>query len=146
LRRQLGEIMRQLGEMTNSIPRQMGHAERAMRRSSKYLGSDRPGEAIKPQTRALQQLQESAKMTTHQLMRQMGQGLGRRPGEMGRRQDPLGRTSDGTSGLSTRDVGIDDAYALQRARKIRDELRKRAGQRHRPKPERGYINRLLRQF
>ena len=146
LRRRLGEIMRQLGEMTDSIPRPMGRAERAMRQSSEFLGSDRPGEAIKPQTRALDQLQESAKTATRQLMRQMGQGLGRRPGEMGRQQDPFGRTPDGAGGLSTRDVGIDDTDALQRAREIRNELRKRAGQRHRPEPERDYIDRLLRQF
>jgi hypothetical protein len=31
LRQRLGEIMRQLGEMTVSIPRPMGRAERAMR-------------------------------------------------------------------------------------------------------------------
>jgi uncharacterized protein (TIGR02302 family) len=146
LRRRLGEIMRQLGEMTDSIPRPMGRAERAMRQSSEFLGSDKPGEAIKPQTRALDQLQESAKSATRQLMRQMGQGLGRRPGEMGRQRDPFGRNPDGAGGLSTRDVGIDDADALQRAREIRDELRKRAGQRHRPEPERNYIDRLLRQF
>jgi len=146
LRRRLGEIMRQLGEMTDSIPRPMGRAERAMRQSSEFLGSDRPGEAIKPQTRALDQLQESAKTATRQLMRQMGQGLGRRPGEMGRQQDPFGRSPDGAGGLSTRDVGIDDSDALQRAREIRNELRKRAGQRHRPEPERDYIDRLLRQF
>ncbi len=146
LRRRLGEIMRQHGEMTDSIPRPMGRAERAMRQSSKFLGLDKPGEAIKPQTRALDQLQESAKSATRQLMRQIGQGLGRRPGEMGLQRDPFGRNPDGVGGLSTRDVGIDDADALQRAREIRDELRKRAGQRHRPEPERNYIDRLLKQF
>ena len=146
LRRRLGEIMRQLGEMTDSIPRPMGRAERAMRQSSKFLGSDKPGEAIKPQTRALDQLQESAKSATRQLINQMGQGLGRRPGEMGRQRDPFGRSPKGGGGFSAQDVGIDDADALQRAREIRDELRKRAGQRHRPEPERNYIDRLLRQF
>jgi len=146
LRRRLGEIMRQLGEMTDSIPRPMDRAERAMRQSSEFLRSDKPDEAIKPQTRALDQLQESAKSATRQLMRQMGQGLGRRPGKMGRQRDPFGRNPDRAGGLSTRDVGIADADALQRAREIRDELRKRAGQHHRPEPERNYIDRLLRQF
>ena len=79
-------------------------------------------------------------------MRQMGQGLGRRPDEMGRQQDPFGRSPDGAGSLNTQDAGIDDANALQRSREIRNELRKRAGQRHRPEPERDYINRLLRQF
>ena len=146
LRRRLGEIMRQLGEMTYSIPRPMSRAERAMQQSSEFLGSDRPNEAVKPQIRALDQLQKSTKTATHQLMRQMGQGLGRRPDEMGRQQDPFGRSPDGAGSLNTQDAGIDDANALQRSREIRNELRKRAGQRHRPEPERDYINRLLRQF
>jgi uncharacterized protein (TIGR02302 family) len=143
LRRRLGEIMRQLGEMTDSIPRPMEHAERAMRQSSKFLGSDQPGEAIKPQTSVLDQLQESAKTATRQLM---GQGFSRRPGGMGRQRDPFGRIPDGAGGFSTQGIGIDDADALQQAREIRNELRKRAGQRHRPESERDYINRLLRQF
>jgi hypothetical protein len=35
---------------------------------------------------------------------------------------------------------------LRRAREILDELRRRAGERARPKIERNYIERLLRQF
>lgn len=146
LRRRLGEIMRQLGEMTDSIPRPMGRAERSMRQSSDMLNSDRPGEAIKPQSRALDQLQESARQATRELMRQMGQGMGQRPGQLGEQKDPFGRTRDGAGGLNTRDIGIKEADALQRAREIRNELRKRAGQRHRPETEREYIDRLLKQF
>ena len=146
LRRRLGELMRQLGEMTNSIPRPMGRAERSMRRSTDFLEGNRPGEAIAPQTRALDQLQESAKKATQQLMRQMGQGLGRRPNQLGERRDPFGRTPDGGTGLNTSDIGIKEPDALQRAREIRNELRRRAGQQSRPEPERDYINRLLQEF
>jgi uncharacterized protein (TIGR02302 family) len=146
LRRRLGDIMRQLGELTQSIPRPMGRAERSMRRSSEFLGSGRPGEAVTPQTQALDQLQESARMATQQLMKQMGQGVGRRPGELGERQDPFGRTPDGAGGMNTSDIGIKEPDALQRAREIRNELRRRAGQRTRPETEREYIDRLLRQF
>lgn len=146
LRRRLGELMRELGEMTNSIPRPMGRAERSMRRSTDLLGSGQSGESITPQTRALDQLQESARMATRQLMKQMGQGVGRRPGELGKRKDPFGRTPDSNSGLNTGDVGIQEADALQKAREIRNELRRRAGQRKRPETEREYINRLLKQF
>ena len=38
------------------------------------------------------------------------------------------------------------AAELQRAREIMDELRRRAGERQRPKFERDYIDRLLRRF
>lgn len=146
LRRRLGDIMRQLGEMTNAIPRPMGRAERAMRRSSDLLGTNQPGEAVQPQTRALDQLNQGAKAATRELMKQLGQGLGQRPNQSGQRQDPFGRTPDGSGGMNARDVGIDDGDELQRAREIRDELRRRAGQRQRPDIERDYIDRLLKEF
>ena len=146
LRRRLGDIMRQLGEMANSIPRSMGRAERSMRRSSDFLGTGQPSEAVQPQTRALDQLKQGAKAATRDLMKQLGQGLGQRPSETGQRQDPFGRTLDGSGGMNARDMDIDDGDELQRAREIRDELRRRSGQRQRPEIERDYINRLLREF
>ena len=146
LRRRLGDIMRQLGEMAKSIPRSMGRAERSMRRSSEFLGTGRPSEAVQPQTRALDQLNQGAKAATRELMKQLGQGLGQRPNENGQRQDPFGRTRNGSGGMNARDMGIDDRDELQRARGIRDELRRRSGQRQRPESERNYINRLLRNF
>ncbi len=146
LRRRLGDIMRRLGEMANSIPRSMGRAERSMRRSSDFLGTGQPREAVQPQTRALDQLKQGAKVATRELMQQLGHGLGQRPTETGKRQDPFGRTRAGSGGINARDVGIDDGDELQRARNIRDELRRRSGQRQRPEIERDYINRLLREF
>ena len=79
-------------------------------------------------------------------MKQLGQGLGQRPNETGQGQDPFGRAPDGRGGMNARNVGIDDGDELQRAREIRDELRRRSGQRQRPEIERDYINRLLREF
>lgn len=147
LRHRLGELMRRLGELSNQIPRPMGRAEQSMRRSTRFLNNNRPGEAVTPQTQAIDQLQESARSATQQLMQQMGQGMGMRPGQMGEsQQDPLGRTPDGAGGMNTSDVGIPEADAMQRAREIRDELRRRAGQHYRPEAEREYIDRLLKQF
>ena len=146
LRRRLGDIMRQLGEMANSIPRSMGRAERSMRRSSDFLGTGQPSEAVQPQTRALDQLKQGAKAATRDLMKQLGEGLGQRPSETGQRQDPFGRTLDGSGDMNARDVDINEGDELQRAREIRDELRRRSGQHRRPEIERDYINRLLREF
>ena len=140
LRRRLGDIMRRLDEMANSIPRSMGRAERSMRRSSDFLDTGQPSEAVQPQTRALDQLKQGAKAATRELMEQLGHN------ETGKRQDPFGRTRDSSGGMNARDVGIDDGDELQRARQIRDELRGRSGQRQRPEIERNYINRLLRNF
>ena len=64
----------------------------------------------------------------------------------GARRAPFGRTPDGGTGLNTSAIGIKEPDALQRAREIRNELRRRAGQQSRPEPERDYINRLLQEF
>ena len=124
----------------------MGRAERSMRLSSDFLGMGLTGKAVQPQTHALDQLKQGTKAATRDLMKQLGQGLGQRPKETGQRQDPFGRAPDGRGGMNARNVGIDDGDELQRAREIRDELRRRSGQRQRPEIERDYINRLLREF
>ena len=152
LRRRLGELMRQLGEIAKSIPRALGRAERSMNESSKQLGTGQAGQAVPPQTRAIDQLQQGARSATEQLMRQLGRG--QRPGEgtepfgnSRRAQDPFGRDVDKTGrSANTNDVEIPDQDSVQGSRRIRDELRRRAGERQRPKFERDYIDRLLKQF
>jgi hypothetical protein len=92
--------------------------------------------------------------------RMLGEGNGRPdgtdPGEGGPRQadrDPLGRLNpqDNANG------GIDEGgrmrmgdpvgnYAVEKAKGIIEELRRRAGERSRPEIERDYIDRLLKQF
>jgi hypothetical protein len=93
------------------------------------------------------------------MMGQMGDGPpdGSEPGDReGMRQserDPFGRLNaqDHANG------GIDDGgrmrlgdpttnYAVEKAKGILDELRRRAGERARPEIERDYIDRLLKQF
>ena len=92
-------------------------------------------------------------------MGQMGEGRpdGSEPGDRdGLRQaerDPFGRLNaqDHANG------GIDDGgrmrlgdpisnYAVEKAKGILEELRRRAGERARPELERDYIDRLLKQF
>ena len=60
--------------------------------------------------------------------------------------DPLGRPMRGAGADAGGDVEVPDKASLQKAREILDELRRRAGQRTRPRPERDYIDRLLRRF
>ena len=150
LRRQLGELMRQFGEMVGEIPRPFGRAEGAMRRSTGALRADRPGAAVGPQTEALDQLQEAARQATEQLMQQFGRGqgqaMGRAPGMPFGQRDPFGRSMDGNQGFQNGDVEIPSESDVQRARRILEELRRRAGERDRPALERDYIDRLLKQF
>ncbi|MCH7957081.1 MAG: DUF4175 family protein, partial [Proteobacteria bacterium] len=61
--------------------------------------------------------------------------------------DPFGRRPGGAYGARIDGaVKIPDQMEVRRAREILDELRRRAGERQRPKTERNYIDRLLRRF
>jgi len=160
LRRMLGEMMRKLGEQSGDIPQSLGRAERAMRGAADALSRGQPGNAISPQTEALDQLQQAARSMAEQMMGQSGAGRpgGTDPGDRdGLRQaerDPFGRLNaqDHANG------GVDDGgamrmgngplnnYAVEKAKGILEELRRRAGERSRPEIERDYIDRLLKQF
>ncbi len=76
LRHGLGEIMRRLGEGTGDIPEPFGRAERAMHAAVGALTRGRPGEAIGPQTEALDQLQQAAREFAQQLQQRLGNGNG----------------------------------------------------------------------
>jgi hypothetical protein len=139
--------MRQLGELTGEIPRQFGRAEGAMRRSTDALRSDQPGASVPAQTEALDQLREGARAATEQLMQRFGgmqAGVRRGPPSMQfGQQDPFGRRMEGNQGTTQGDVKIPSESDIQRARRILEELRRRAGERERPPVERDYIERLL---
>jgi hypothetical protein len=158
LRKRLGELMRQLGEMSGKIPRPLGRAERSMRQSTDQLGQGQAGQAVPPQTEAIDQLQQGARAATQQLMQQLSRngmmrpGPGQPTGEAPERdRDPFGRNPEntGNDGMDpdSRKFGKRlDGEGVEAARRIRDELRRRAGERSRPAPELEYIDRLLDQF
>ncbi|HJU18625.1 MAG TPA: TIGR02302 family protein [Stellaceae bacterium] len=152
LRRSLDEMMRRLGGAMGRVPDPLGRAERAMRDAVGALQQGLPGEAVAPQSDALDQLQQAAR----ELARQMENRLGGQPGyrqvpsgsptgrSLGR--DPFGRPVSDYGAFDEGDVKIPDKNTLQRAREILDELRRRAGEPTRPQIERDYIERLLKQF
>ena len=151
LRRSLGELMRQLGDAMGDIPRPLGRAEREMRDARDALSGEQPGEAVPPQTRSLDQLQQGMQATMDRFMEmfanQPGEtGEGSAPGRFGQSNpDPLGREGGGTGNIHD-GVDIPDQMELQRSREIVDELRRRRGDRDRPAQELDYIDRLLKQF
>ncbi|MBM3570494.1 MAG: TIGR02302 family protein [Alphaproteobacteria bacterium] len=151
LRRQLGEIMRRLGERGGSqIPGMLGRAERFMNDARRMLEQGQPGDAVGPQGNALDQLRLGAESLARQMMEAFNPGG--REGQPNSRDrmdqafDPLGRQVTGNNGLNGTDVGIPDAMDLQRAREILNELHRRAGEIRRPQLERDYINRLIKRF
>jgi uncharacterized protein (TIGR02302 family) len=153
LRKELGELMRQLGEMGGEIPRPLGRAERAMRDAGQALQQGQPGAAVPPQTQALDELQQGLQSMAEQMAQQMmmGQQPGQMPGQpqmqqSNRGRDPLGRSLPSVGQTDSDEVRIPEQSDLQRAREILDELRRRAGEFDRPQLELDYIDRLLRRF
>jgi uncharacterized protein (TIGR02302 family) len=152
LRQALDAMMRRLGGEMGRVPDPLRQAERAMRNAVGALRQGLPGEAVAPQTEALDQLQQAAR----QLARQMESRLGGHPGywqampgsPMDRAQgrDPFGRPLSGYGTYDEGDVRIPDKSRMRKAREILDELRRRVGEPSRPRIEREYIERLLKQF
>jgi uncharacterized protein (TIGR02302 family) len=156
LRHMLGEIMRGLGDGMGDIPDPFGRAERAMHDATEALQRGEPGDAIAPQTEALDQLQQAARDMAKAMQKQLGSGWGEpgdedvgttdRDGRDNTDRDPFGRPLSSNGPYDQGDVAIPDMSILQRSRQILDELRRRAGERSRPAIELDYIDRLLRRF
>jgi uncharacterized protein (TIGR02302 family) len=151
LRQQLGDIMRHLGESFGDIPEPFGRAERAMHDAAGALRRDQPGQAIAPQSEALDQLQQAARDFARQLQQRYGQQMGNEYGTLDRGtgdqpRDPLGRPLSGDGTYDEGDIKIPSDNTMAKSRHILDELRRRAGERERPQLELDYINRLLQRF
>ena len=156
LRHSLGDLMRRLGEGMGDIPDPFGRAERAMRDATGALQRRQPGDAIGPQTEALDQLQQAARDFAQQLQQRLGKGWGDPSDDeigatdrdqRGRvERDPFGRPTSSNGTYDQSDVRIPDENTLQKSRQILDELRRRAGERSRPVIELDYIERLLKRF
>ena len=150
LRRELGRMMRELADMLNGMPRPLGRAEQAMRDARDALEQGQPGQAVDPQTRAVDQLQQGMQSMAEQIIEQMGQSAQRGSGQTGvqpgQGRDPLGRRWGDGNREAIEGVQIPDQMDLQRAREILRELRNRRGDRTRSLDELQYIDRLLRRF
>ncbi len=148
LRRALGELMRRLGEAGMRIPRALGDAELEMRAARRALDRGAPGEATRPQTRALRFMQQGGQAMLEQLREQMARQPGTgRSGLFGRRgRDPLGRAMRNEGGFQSEGVELPDDYDLGRARGVLEELYRRSGERRRPRYELDYYERLLDRF
>ena len=170
LRRALGEVMQQFGDLAGEVPAPLGRADQAMREAQDQLAEGR--DARDPQQRAIRELVEGARQMAQQMQRQFGQGEGEgegedgdEPGDMvgegqgqgegqdsaqdqGSGRDPLGRRTRDSPGAQDTgsDTRIPDEAEQLRTRRLQDELRRRGAERERPQEELDYIDRLLRRF
>lgn len=169
LRRALGELMQQFGDLTGDVPPQLGEADRAMRDSAEALREGR--DARDAQQRAIRALTEGGRQMAQQMQRQFGQsqpgegedeegegegmaggqqgGDGQDQGqEQGQGRDPLGRRSREAAGGQDNgsDTRVPDEAEMLKTRQLQEELRRRGAERERPPAELDYIDRLLRRF
>ncbi len=134
LRRQLGELLTGLGE-AGAIPKPLGEAERAMATAEKALAAGDGETALAAEGEAVEKLRQGQKEIGRAMaVRMVGAGA----------RDPLGRRRPGYGDGAG--VRLPEQREVQRAREILDELRRRAGERERPRQELDYIERLLHQF
>jgi hypothetical protein len=150
IRQKLQQLGKRFNDLMGQAPREFGDAGKQMGQAEGSLRAGQPGDAVDPETQALQSLQRGEQSMMQALTERFGHGPGERPhpdqDQFGQSQDPLGRTLPGTGQIDTGDVKVPDKSDLQRAREILDELRRRAGEVQRPRLELDYLDRLLRRF
>jgi uncharacterized protein (TIGR02302 family) len=97
LRRALGELMQQFGDLTGEIPPSLGEADQAMREAGKQLGAGQDQAAGDAERQAIEALQKGGREMAQSMAKQFGQG---QPGEDG---DPDEGGPEGGMGLSMQD-------------------------------------------
>ncbi len=141
LREALDAVTSALDEAGLSAPEPLRNAGEAMDGASQDLRRPDFDQALDRQGSALDRLRAGADAMANELLERQG----RRQGSGGVAQrDPLGR-GPGT-GANTGTLSLPDTTGLQRAREVLEELRRRSGERTRPRLELDYYERLLRQF
>jgi len=130
-------------------PSALGRADRAMRDAEDALANGDLDRAARKQGEAIENLREGAQALAETLLEDLamsGEQQGQDRGQGGEGRDPLGRPQR-TAGPQRGDgVEVPDESEIQRARRILEELQRRAGDRNRPPIELDYLNRLLQRF
>lgn len=136
LHRRLDALAKALATATGGpVPDGLTQSGAAMGQAAGALDKAAWPAAVAAQGTALQRLQDGLDQAQEQ---RSGQGgIGSVP------RDPFGRPLPGGDDGTTR---IPRHAEIQRSRQILDELRRRAGDWQRPRPERDYLRRLLEQF
>lgn len=148
LRRRLGEMMGRMAERGMNLPDQLGRADRSMRDAREALRRGEPGDAMQGQNDALDQMRQGL---NEMRQAQRGNPDGQAPSADARQnqrnpdRDPFGRNLQGYDDNARGDA-VPDMAPLERARRILEELQRRAGNREREQLELEYLERLLRRF
>ena len=143
LRGDLDRMMQDLQGLGGKQPDQLQDAGRAMDYAQESLKNEDPESATDSQGKALDQLRKGAQSMVEEMMKgQQGQANGNRAGNGDR--DPLGRQlTDPNEELGSNKNMLPNELAIQRSRRIIEELRRRLGETTRPPGELDYLERLL---
>ncbi len=154
LRKQLKDLQERMKEQGLEGEQGLSDAEEAMKDAEDALGRGQGDQAVDAQGRALDGLKKGAEGMQQQMQQQaeaeaQGEQEGESPGQQGQAgssdDDPLGRPTKGRD-LSNGNVRVPgaDESAVQRTRRIMEELRRKLGDPTRPQEELDYFDRLLR--
>lgn len=122
-------------------------AQEAMGRAQQALRQQDLPQALDDQAEALDALREGMRNLGRAIARRQGQPGGREQlGARGPGRDPLGRPLGGAGVIgSGRNLSLEDS-PWRRSQELMREIRRRAGERARPRYERDYLKRLLDRF
>jgi uncharacterized protein (TIGR02302 family) len=130
--------------------RALEEAERDMGEARDRLEEGDPGSAVDEQAEAIDNLRDGVRAlgdALREAQRQRGPEGGMTAEEQPyQRRDPLGRPLGPTGSIDSDDVKIPEGEAFKRSRELQGEIRRRAGEQDRPKPELDYLKRLLERF
>lgn len=157
LRERLEDLQRRMKDLGMQGEEGLSDAEEAMREAEGALGQGKEGDAVDAQGRALDGLKRGAEGMQKQMQEMAeadGEGKGEgeggeQPSQQGqagnREDDPLGRPTKGRD-MSNGNARVPtaDESAVQRTRRIMEELRRKLGDPSRPREELDYFERLLR--
>ena len=144
LKSALEELQKQLKGLGASPPDSLDQSQQDMAKSGQGMQQKNYGKATGSGRSALDELRQGLQALSEQVGKQAGQQQGE-TGPESQDDDPFGRGNGGKAGDDPK-LKIPDQGAQQRSREVLDELRKRDGDRGRPKQEHDYIDRLLREF
>ncbi|CUH54271.1 TIGR02302 family protein [Shimia marina] len=146
LSRQLGTLPGQGSPEGDAARQALRGAQEAMEGAEEALREDDLATAIDRQAEAMDALREGMRSLGEAMAQQQQQGQQGTAEAQGQGQDPLGR-SQGNRGAAGTDEGAlqgEDVY--RQARRLLDEIRRRAGEAERSEAERSYLERLLERF
>ncbi|NOX73327.1 MAG: TIGR02302 family protein [Alphaproteobacteria bacterium] len=151
LERQRGNLPATNSEEGQAAREALRRAEREMGEAGDALRQDDLPQALDRQADALEALREGLENLGQELARNQDGNMGRQGDQAGSpdpdsNRDPLGRQAGTTGRIGSERNLLNGDDPVMRSRELMDEIRRRSGDKSRPKIELDYLERLLDRF